>query len=245
MPCNIKTIYLKDYTPSAFLIPTVELDVALFEEHTRVTSRLTMRRNPAAADRSAPLVLDGEELALESVALNGRPLVEAEYALTAEHLTIPDVPDEFVLETVCRIRPQDNTKLSGFYASKDGCFTQCEAEGFRRITYFIDRPDVMARFTTTLHADKARYPVLLANGNLVAAAATSRPRKQARRRATGPNGRTPSPSLPISSPWSPRSSTCWKTASSRARERTPGSRSMSSPASSIRRASPCRRSRRR
>jgi aminopeptidase N len=113
-------------------------------------------------------VLDGEELVLESVRLNGRLLSESEYALTSEHLTVAHVPDAFVLETVVRIRPQDNTKLSGFYASKDGCVTQCEAEGFRRITFFIDRPDVMSRYTTTLHADRARYPVLLANGNLAA-----------------------------------------------------------------------------
>ncbi|MDB5924868.1 MAG: aminopeptidase, partial [Betaproteobacteria bacterium] len=165
-----KTIYLKDYAPSAFLIPTIELDVAIFDDYTRVTSGLTLRRNPAAADRTAPLVLDGEELTLESVALDGRLLNADEYNLTAEHFTIPDVPDEFVLAMVCRIKPQDNTKLSGFYASKDGFVTQCEAEGFRRITFFIDRPDVMARFTTTLDADKARYPVLLANGNLVESA---------------------------------------------------------------------------
>ena len=162
-----KTIYLGDYTPSAFLIPTVELDVAIFDDYTRVTSRMTVRRNPASADRKAPLVLDGEELALESVALDGRLLRESEYKLTAEHLTIPEVPGEFVLATVCRIKPRENTKLSGFYASKDGFVTQCEAQGFRRITFFIDRPDVMARYTTTLDADKARYPVLLANGNLV------------------------------------------------------------------------------
>ncbi|HEV7803900.1 MAG TPA: aminopeptidase N, partial [Burkholderiales bacterium] len=165
-----KTIYLKDYTPSAFLIPTIELDVALFADYTRVRSRLTVRRNPASADATAALVLNGEELALESVALDGRLLAQADYVLDAEHLTIPGVPDEFVLETVCRIRPQDNTTLSGFYVSKDGCFTQCEAQGFRRITFFIDRPDVMARFTTTLYADKARYPILLSNGNLVATA---------------------------------------------------------------------------
>ncbi|MFL6652468.1 MAG: aminopeptidase N, partial [Sulfurifustaceae bacterium] len=165
-----KTIYLKDYTASAFLINTVELDVALYEEYTRVTSRLTVRRNPAETPRrhNAPLALNGEELLFESVALDGRPLGKSDYVLDAEHLTIANVPDEFVLETVCRIRPQDNTSLSGFYVSKDGCFTQCEAEGFRRITFFIDRPDVMARYTTTLHADKARYPVLLSNGNLIA-----------------------------------------------------------------------------
>ncbi|MDB5865978.1 MAG: aminopeptidase, partial [Betaproteobacteria bacterium] len=163
-----KTIYLKDYTPSAFLVETIELDVALFADYARVKSRLTVRRNPAAPGAAAPLILDGMELALESVSIDGRPLAEDEYAADAAHLAIPRVPDAFVLETVCRIRPQDNTTLSGFYLSKDGCFTQCEAEGFRRITYFIDRPDVMARFTTTLHGDKARYPILLSNGNLIA-----------------------------------------------------------------------------
>jgi aminopeptidase N len=132
-----------------------------------VRSRLALRRNPASADAAAPLVLDGEDLELESVTLDGTRLEEAAYTLADEHLTLPHVPQVFVLETVCRIRPQENTKLSGFYVSKDGCFTQCEAEGFRRITFFIDRPDVMARYTTTLHADKARYPVLLANGNLI------------------------------------------------------------------------------
>ena len=162
-----KTIYLKDYTPSPFLIRTIELDVALFDDYARVTSRLTVQRNPAATAPDTPLTLDGEELTLESLTLNGRTLVAAEYALTGNRLTIPDVPGEFVLETRCSIRPQTNTKLSGFYVSKDGFFSQCEAEGFRRITYFIDRPDVMARYTTTLHADKTRYPVLLANGNLV------------------------------------------------------------------------------
>jgi aminopeptidase N len=163
-----RTIYLKDYTPSTFLIATVHLDVALFHDDTRVTSRLSIRRNPAAASGPAPLVLNGEELMLESVSMDGRPLAPDEYDLDAEHLTIRSVPDHFELETVCRIKPHENTKLSGFYASKDGFVTQCEAEGFRRITFFIDRPDVMARFTTTLHAEKARYPVLLANGNLVA-----------------------------------------------------------------------------
>jgi aminopeptidase N len=163
-----QTIYLEDYTPSAFLISAVELDVSLLPDYTRVTSRLTLRRNPARGDSRPPLILDGAELALESITLNGRGLAPSEYSVDDAHLTIPGVPDAFVLETVSRIRPQDNTTLSGFYQSKDGCFTQCEAEGFRRITWFIDRPDVMARYTTTLHADKDRYPVLLSNGNLVA-----------------------------------------------------------------------------
>ncbi len=165
----MKTIYLKDYTPSPFLIATVDLDVALHDDHTQVTGRLHVKRNPASTEKRAPLVLNGEELKLESVSIDRRLLRPEQYALDAEHLTIPDVPDDFVLETVCRIRPQDNTKLSGFYASKNGCFTQCEAEGFRRITFFIDRPDVMARYTTTLHADRERYPILLSNGNRVGA----------------------------------------------------------------------------
>jgi aminopeptidase N len=164
------TVYLKDYTPSAFLIPDVELDVEVFDADTRVTARLTVRRNPAAGPAGRPLQLDGEELTLESVALDGRILDAAEYALEPGRLTVHSVPEQFVLQTIVRINPGANTTLSGFYASKDGYFTQCEAEGFRRITYFIDRPDVMARYTTTLHADKSRYPVLLSNGNLVESA---------------------------------------------------------------------------
>ncbi len=135
-------IYLKDYTPPAFLIRAVELDVAIFDEYTLVSSRLTVQRNRAAADAEAPLALDAEELVLESLALDGRTLAPSRYELTATRLTIAHVPHEFVLETRCRIQPQRNTKLSGFYASSNGCFSQCEAEGFRRITYFIERPDV-------------------------------------------------------------------------------------------------------
>ena len=162
------TIHLEDYTPPAFLIRTVELDVAIREDNAEVRARLAVQRNPAAGDRGAPLVLDGDELELVSVALDDHALAASAYALDAAHLTIPGVPDAFTLETVVRIAPRKNTKLMGLYASKDGFFTQCEAEGFRRITFFPDRPDVMARYTTTIRADKARYPVLLSNGNLVA-----------------------------------------------------------------------------
>jgi len=162
------TIHLKDYTPPAFLIATADLDVDIQEEFARVRAKLAVRRNPAAKDRQAPLVLDGDEVELESAAIDGRTLAAAEYVLDAEHLTIASVPDAFTLDTVVRIEPRKNTKLMGLYASKDGYFTQCEAEGFRRITFFIDRPDVMARYTTTIHADRARYPVLLSNGNQVA-----------------------------------------------------------------------------
>lgn len=161
------TIYLKDYTPPAFLISTVDLDVDLRDDHALVTARLAVRRNPAA-DRSAPLELDGDEIELVAVSLDGKPLSRDACTLDSTHLTIPGVPDSFTLETKVRLRPKDNTKLMGLYASKDGYFTQCEAEGFRRITYFLDRPDVMARYTNTIHADKAAFPFLLSNGNQVA-----------------------------------------------------------------------------
>jgi aminopeptidase N len=163
-----KTIHLKDYTPPAFLIPSIDLDVALFEDHARVRSRMAMQRNPQSPDQAAPLRLDGDALELESVMVDGRVLTAEVYALDAEHLSLAHVPNAFALETVCRIRPQANTQLIGLYVSKNGFFTQCEAEGFRRITFFVDRPDVMTRYTTTLHADKERYPVLLSNGNPVA-----------------------------------------------------------------------------
>src|ERR1700704_2135997 len=161
-------IHLKDYAPPAFLIETVDLDVELFEDHARVRSRLALSRNPNAADSNAPLVLDAEELELESVALDGRALSTGEYVADAAHLTVARPPARFALETACKIYPRKNTKLMGLYAAENGFFTQCEAEGFRRITYFIDRPDVMAKYSVTIHADREKYPVLLSNGNLAA-----------------------------------------------------------------------------
>jgi aminopeptidase N len=164
-----KTIYLKDYTPPPFLVSTIELDVDIREDHALVRATLALARNPKSADTQAPLVLDGEEIELVSVALDGRKLAPGEYTLGEESFCIARVPERFTLETVSRIRPQTNTRLEGLYASTNGFFTQCEAQGFRRITWFIDRPDVMARYTNTIHADRDRYPVLLSNGNLVAA----------------------------------------------------------------------------
>jgi aminopeptidase N len=161
-------IRLQDYAPPAFLVEAVDLDVALFEDHARVLARLSILRNPTAKDPGAPLVLDAEELELESASLDGRTLSAGEYALDDAHLTVTNAPARFVLETACRIRPRENTTLMGLYAAESGFFTQCEAEGFRRITYFVDRPDVMARYTVTIHADRGKYPVLLSNGNLVA-----------------------------------------------------------------------------
>ena len=161
-------VRLADYRPPAFLIDTVDLVFDLNGSNARVKSRLGMRRNPAAFDPTEPLQLDGEALALVSLALDGQPLGDNRYQLPAGGgLILTDVPDAFTLDVETRIAPEDNTQLSGLYMSGGNFCTQCEPEGFRRITYFIDRPDVMARYTTTIVADKSRFPVLLSNGNPV------------------------------------------------------------------------------
>jgi len=160
-----RTVRLKDYRPPAWRIETVALDFDLGEDSTRVKARLAIRRNPLG--EAGPLVLDGQDLELLSVAIDGSPFPETAYRLTADTLTFDDPPTSFMLETEVKIRPQDNTALEGLYRSGDAFCTQCEAEGFRRITYFIDRPDVMATYRTAITADRARHPVLLSNGNLV------------------------------------------------------------------------------
>lgn len=166
-----QTVYLKDYTPPAFLIHEVSLEFDIGDAATEVTATLTMARN-ADADSSAKaerdLVLDGDGLELLSIALDGQAVTADRYHATADRLEVREVPDRFTLETRVRIHPEKNTQLMGLYASRNGYFTQCEAEGFRRITYFLDRPDVMARYTTTLRASRERFPVLLSNGNLEA-----------------------------------------------------------------------------
>ncbi|WP_207458334.1 aminopeptidase N [Azospirillum sp. SYSU D00513] len=162
-----RAIRLQDYRPTAHVIETADLYFDLGEEVTTVRAVLGMRRNPDREDAaSAPLVLDGQRLELVSVALDGRTLDPSDYTVTPDHLTLASVPESFTLETVVRIKPQENTALEGLYKSSGNFCTQCEAEGFRKITYFLDRPDVMARYSTTITADKARYPVLLSNGNL-------------------------------------------------------------------------------
>ena len=162
-PDTPPTIYLKDYTPPAWLIDTVDLDFDIGGEATVVTATLAVRRNPGGG--AQPLALDGEALETLAVRLNGQP---ADYELTPSTLTLANTPDQFCLQTVVRIHPDRNTRLSGLYRSRDGYFTQCEAQGFRRITWFLDRPDVMSAYTVTLHADRAAFPILLANGNPVA-----------------------------------------------------------------------------
>ena len=162
-----QTIHIKDYQAPAFLVPEIALDFDIFEDHTLVKARLTLERSAAAQDPAAPLVLFGEELLLEMAAIDGQRLGAGDFERTNEHLKIGGVPDRFVLETTVRIDPRKNSRLMGLYGAKAGFFTQCEAEGFRRITYFPDRPDVMSRYTVTIHADRDNYPVLLSNGNLV------------------------------------------------------------------------------
>jgi aminopeptidase N len=156
---------LADYRPPAFLIDTVELSFDLDDAATRVRSRLALRRNPASADKRAPLSLDGEAVTLVRLALDGADLGTNRYRIEDGKLVIPDMPDACTLEIETRIAPKDNTELSGLYTSGGNFFTQCEAEGFRRITWFPDRPDLMARFTTTITADQERVPVMLSNGN--------------------------------------------------------------------------------
>ncbi|MCL7420030.1 MAG: aminopeptidase N [Methylobacter sp.] len=167
---NPQTVYLKDYTAPEYLIDSVELNFTLDDENTQVISRLTMRRNPASRSAGKSLTLAGENLKLLRVNLNdGDDLTTADYQQTADELTINEVPQDksFVLTIENQINPKANTALEGLYLSNGMLCTQCEAEGFRKITYYLDRPDVMARFTTTIIADKSRYPVLLSNGNKV------------------------------------------------------------------------------
>ena len=158
-----------DYTPSDFLIETVDLRFELGEETTVVTSRLRMRANHDTTAGVRPLVLDGHRFVLRRVSLDGLPLAGEQYRFDGERLTVTAVPPAFDLEVVTELRPQDNTFLEGLYRSGGMFCTQCEAEGFRAITCFPDRPDVLALFTTTIVADRERYPVLLSNGNRVAA----------------------------------------------------------------------------
>jgi len=162
-----RPVRLKDYRPPDWLIDTVELDIALDATATKVRAKLQLRPNSAGAP--APLVLDGEELTLRSLLLDGKPLASESFVVTPEQLTIAQPPNRpFALEIETVVDPAANTQLMGLYRAGTTYCTQCEAEGFRRITYFLDRPDVMAVYTTRIEAEKGEAPVLLANGNLVA-----------------------------------------------------------------------------
>ena len=159
--------YLKDYTPSAFLIDETYLEFDINDEFTVVKSELKIRRNHDSSQKSAPLVLDGENISLRSIALNTKTLDKNAIKITETSLTIFDVPESFILQLEVIIEPQNNTALYGMYKSKDNYCTQCEPFGFRHITYFIDRPDVLSKISTKIIADKTRYSTLLSNGDLV------------------------------------------------------------------------------
>ena len=156
-------IRLTDYCPPAFLIDEVHLAFDLAANSTRVKAKLSIRRN---GDHAEPLVLNGERLKPVSIALDGRLLADAERTINAEFLTIPGVPDSFILETEVEIDPEANKSLDGLYLSGGRFCTQCEAEGFRKITWWPDRPDVLSRFTVRIEADKT-FHRLLSNGNLM------------------------------------------------------------------------------
>jgi len=162
-----KTIYLKEYQVPDFHIAEVELWFELEAQDTKVRSRLQVQRNPESKSSNAALVLDGDELELVSLKIDGKLLKEKHFQLSDENLIIENVGDSFILEIETLIHPAANTSLEGLYHSGNLLCTQCEAQGFRRITFFPDRPDVMSRYTVTLTADKEKYPNLLANGNLI------------------------------------------------------------------------------
>ncbi|MGO2711776.1 aminopeptidase N [Pseudomonas helleri] len=161
-------IYLKDYQAPEYLIDETHLTFELFEDHTLVHAQLVMRRNPARGEGFPALALDGQQLELLSVALNDVELSKANYELTDSHLTLYPTTEQFVVDTSVKIHPESNTALEGLYKSGTMFCTQCEAEGFRKITYYLDRPDVMSTFTTTVVAEQHRYPILLSNGNPLA-----------------------------------------------------------------------------
>ena len=157
-------VRLADYAPPPFLVDEVDLDFELDEERTLVRAKLRVRRNPAVPP-VADLVLDGRGLETDAVRIDGEAVSGNRIEIAAETLTVRDAPDAFVLDTEVAIRPGANTSLEGLYASSGNLCTQCEAEGFRKITWFPDRPDVMARYRVRIVADPQRYPVLLSNGN--------------------------------------------------------------------------------
>ena len=163
------TIHLKDYEAPRYLIDKTTLKIEIEQEQARVHATLNMRRNPESGysgnSSGNTLVLSGQQLTLEHIAINGSQLSEDQYGVTEEELTIHQVPDKFELVSEVTIYPKQNTSLEGLYKSRTMYCTQCEAEGFRRITYYLDRPDVMSEFTTTIIADQSECPVLLANGN--------------------------------------------------------------------------------
>jgi aminopeptidase N len=163
-PDEPKKIHLKDYQPPSFAVDQVELGFDLHEDFCRVTSMMNFHK----LNKQEPhLFLDGEELELEEVTLDGRTLEASQYTTSEHGLEIKNVPEKFILKTTVKIHPEKNTSLEGLYKSKGTFCTQCEPQGFRKITYFVDRPDVMTMFTVRIEADAKAYPILLSNGDRV------------------------------------------------------------------------------
>lgn len=165
---QLKMIALSDYRLPDYLIDETHLTFELHESYALVHTRLLMQRNPSLDSSLPPLVLDGQQLELVDLALDGQQLTAVQYQVTDKHLQVQPTQSAFELTSTVRIEPQNNTALEGLYKSSGMFCTQCEAEGFRKITYYLDRPDVMSCFTTTIHADKKSYPILLSNGNPIA-----------------------------------------------------------------------------
>ncbi len=163
-----RTIYRTEYTPPDYRVDSIDLRFELGEDITLVTSRMALRSAYDTSSGSRPLVLNGRRFALRELKLDGVPLPPERYSITDEILTLHQTPPAFILEVTTELRPQDNSSLEGLYRSGGMFCTQCEAEGFRAITYYPDRPDVLALYTTTIVADRQHYPVLLSNGNLQA-----------------------------------------------------------------------------
>lgn len=163
-----KAVLLEDYQAPDFLIEKVNLTFEIHEDRTLVRSMLSVNRNQMGGAHTRPLVLQGEELILRSIKCNGEELSAGAYTINEKCLTYPTTENSFILEIETEIYPHNNTQLSGLYRSGNLFCTQCEAEGFRRITYYIDRPDVMAPFSTTISAPRKDFPILLSNGNLLA-----------------------------------------------------------------------------
>ena len=179
MSASSQTVLLKDYRPPVFLTKEIHLEFQLDEESTTLVTRQKFQRNPKSEDNDISLFLNGEELDLKSIALNGNDLDKGSFTTTSDGLTVLDCPDQFELTTRVELIPQNNKAFSGLYKTKSVFCTQMEAEGFRRMTYVQDRPDVLSTYTVTIEADSKKYPILLSNGNFVSEEQVGSDRKKA------------------------------------------------------------------
>ena len=166
-PDQPEVIKLVDYKPPNYLITSIELEFNIGEDYTIVTSKLTGCRNSLICENNEPLILNGEDQTLLRLQLDSEEISTSKYHLGEKLLIIQDVGSNFVLEIVSKIFPHKNNALEGLYLSEGMYCTQCEAEGFRRITFFPDRPDILTIFKTKIIANKVSYPTLLSNGHLI------------------------------------------------------------------------------